>query len=628
MTPEVDGTGVRTTTNTPQVSGVSPSQASVPASVSPPSKAGAGTTANSEPTVSTGASPTTASAAVATTVCTHYREAFWVSITPFIRAGDLFDGYTLSSADADTDGFTLWWDPINHGIGGIVWPKSGSTTWFIQVTMSRADETAYYSFDIEIDVSPIEGSISASIDITEAASPTPTIESTDNSVSGNAFTTSVDSDPVATATTSARAAANNSISLRDVYELFPGETFAIVLTEVFNHPDDQLVSYVITTLPPGYNTSWISYDAKTSSFYGKAPDDLPDMTLLFTIVAAPSSSTKRQSGTYSFAIKLMVQASLPDTTYLAPTTASSSTSLSPPYLATNTSSSMIHPPFYLSIGPSGIQPTPSADSTPGSGSSSSLGDPDSTTLTTLSVTTYTMTLWTTTTSYYNLCPSCPIQSSIIQVPTATTSVAAELFTSSLLVTVMGTCDDGSMTTQSVPTSILVAYNPLESYTSEIVDGDSTATVLVAITSLPVVGLVQGPIGTLSSAAAAAATNHLTSGIYLNGTSSLTAAADPGPDSVAGSIAAVTEAPAPTRNSTATPPVTSRVLSRSSLTAGGLETDSATEPVVVVTSTILASSSSAAAQPMTAGALGRDGVGRLEIKAAIVLGVAVGIMFLA
>lgn len=599
--PEVDGTSVGPAINTPQISGLLPLQASVPAPVS--SSSDAGPTAVSEPK---GGSPTTPSITVATVVDVHYGEAFWVSILPFIQTGDLFEGYTLSSADADVDGFTLWWDPLDLGIGGIVWPETESTTWFIQVTMSRADHTIYYSFEIEINVSPSEASTPASntvlaatsqslaeaASLTEAASATQTNKFMDSSalnkplLADDALASPVDLGSVApTRTASVSAAANSSISLRDVYELSPGETFAIILTEVFDHSDDQLVSYTITTTPPGYNTSWVSYDASTSSLYGKAPDDTPNMTLLLTIVAAPSSSTKRQSGTYSFAIELIVRASSSGAPSLAPAT-TSSPSLDSLYPATNSS-----------IGPSGIQPSPAV-------ASSSVELPAGMAITTLTLTTYTVTLWTTITSYYSACPSCPVQSSIVQVPTATNSVVAELFTSSLILTVTGTCDDGSMTTQRIPTAILVAYHPLESSTSEAVVGDSTGTVLVAVTST---GLVHAPIGP-----SFAATN-LTSGRYLNG--SLTTA-DP-----------VTMAPAPTRNSTAAPVVTSRVTSSTALTTEGLVTDSTSQPLVVITSTVLASAS-AAAQPMTAGASGRDGLSRVDIKAAIVFGVAVGISFLA
>lgn len=100
------------------------------------------------------ATGTTASVPTVTTIVAAYMTPFWVSIAPFIQAGDQFESYTVSSTDYEVNDTSIWWDPPAVGFVGVGFPgpPSGSAKWFILVTMRPADGGAYYDFLIEIDV--------------------------------------------------------------------------------------------------------------------------------------------------------------------------------------------------------------------------------------------------------------------------------------------------------------------------------------------------------------------------------------------------------------------------------------------------------------------------------------------
>lgn len=95
------------------------------------------------------------------------------------------------------------------------------------------------------------------------------------------------------------------------------------------------------------------------------------------------------------------------------------------------------------------------------------------------VSTITVTLWTTVTSYTTVYPGGPLQTTVLSMPAGTTVVTGGLFTSSVgVVTVTSTCDDGSVSTSLLPG---IVDNPYVSELGELeVEGGTTRSVLAAV----------------------------------------------------------------------------------------------------------------------------------------------------
>lgn len=100
---------------------------------------------------------------------------------------------------------------------------------------------------------------------------------------------------------------------------------------------------------------------------------------------------------------------------------------------------------------------------------------------------YTITLWTTVTSYTTVYPGGPLQSTILSIPAGTTRITAKVFTSTCsAVTVTNTCEDGSVWTTVLPGPVhVVTYNPYVSELTEVEvegtgNGAITRTVLAAV----------------------------------------------------------------------------------------------------------------------------------------------------
>lgn len=104
-------------------------------------------------------------------------------------------------------------------------------------------------------------------------------------------------------------------------------------------------------------------------------------------------------------------------------------------------------------------------------------------VTTVVISTYTVTLWTTVTSYTTVYPGGPLEPTLVSSPTAITSFTAQVFTSSHgKKTITVPCGKkGAVTTSVLPGSVqVVAYNPYESEVREVLETEGTKTVLAAV----------------------------------------------------------------------------------------------------------------------------------------------------
>lgn len=98
-------------------------------------------------------------------------------------------------------------------------------------------------------------------------------------------------------------------------------------------------------------------------------------------------------------------------------------------------------------------------------------------------TTYTVSLWTTLTSYTTVYPGGPPQPTVVSIPAGITCITTEHFTTTYSpATVTSTCHDGTVLTTVVPGNVRVmAYNPYVSEVKEVeLEGGVTTTVLAAV----------------------------------------------------------------------------------------------------------------------------------------------------
>lgn len=585
---------------------------------------------------------TAGAAAAATTIAVEYGEEFNVSVASLVQAsGDLFENYTLSSPTPggaeDVDDVTIWWDRPDLEFGGVVvaGPASGPAVWLVHVTMRRAGgEDIYYLFVVEIDVAGTydgtgasgagsgvpSGFVSVSQDDSpsqvatpfqvaspsEVASPspagppietapdtettTPPIESwslseTPQAIYPTQSPSAAGSSGLAipvitwsnssTSTPSETMMANNSLSSTafasssstpdNPYEVTPGENFTISLTKVSGNPKDKFVSFAVSTSPDGYDTSWILYDSATATFYGQVPDDFPSVTIILKIVVQRTISAKRQDGTvYSVELGLCVKGSSSGVASVSPTTPSLYASVALPGPALVSSGALASPsptaaPSFAtpaaagvevanqtapesSIGLAGLQAVQNAGAVPESLLGSGL--------------------------------------SPVVVQTSTTWNATAFWTT-------GTTNDGSVTTSALPADpagFLVAYEPVESSTSDQVAGEGSA------------GTTPVPATSTQSGAAPSV-------VWIE-----EATADPLTTVVVTTYDMDFDAPLITAESTSAMGTASRPVGT---TAGGQNAPA-----------------SVSLLPVTAGAMARDGTTHLESIVFMVLGVALGALLLA
>lgn len=230
--------------------------------------------------------------------------------------------------------------------------------WFIHATMRRAgEEDVYYSFVIEVDVAGTydgtgasgaagaTGLPSGAVSVSQVVSPTripsssqappyqsaltpegtsfyhvasppraappsetaPVTETSSAAVDSAGLVTpkltwssSSPSTPSNTmflnSTLSSTAFASSSAAPNNPYDVASGKNFSISLAEVSGNPNDKFVSFVASTSPAGYDTSWIMYDTATDTFHGQVPNGFPNVTVLLKIMVQRTSSEKRRQG--------------------------------------------------------------------------------------------------------------------------------------------------------------------------------------------------------------------------------------------------------------------------------------------------------------------------------------------
>lgn len=120
-------------------------------------------------------------------------------------------------------------------------------------------------------------------------------------------------------TLSSTAFASSSATPNSPYQVVPGRNFTINLSDVSGNPNDKFVSFTASTLPAGYDTSWIMYDEVANTFYGQVPDGFPSVRILLRIVVQRTTVGKRQEETaYSVEFGLSVKASPDNVVYASP----------------------------------------------------------------------------------------------------------------------------------------------------------------------------------------------------------------------------------------------------------------------------------------------------------------------
>lgn len=300
----------------------------------------------------------------------------------------------------------------------------------------------------------------------------------------NGFNLGVSTLNASAAVPTATAAVDTPID--EVRNLGPNDLLDIPLGQYLqNSSVDEVDSWSVTPSIAGYNSDWILYDADNATLFGMVPGKSPDVTLLVTVAVASWS----QNTTYFLSVKLIIigqhavpSTPLPLTASLNPSSAAVASSVSsrpysalfplyslvssstlqtlpsasaltpPPFSGWNSTATSIRPsivptPFYAGNGTKSIWPssqiswngTASNASRPalpvpyvfGSGAGlPHTNTPNVTaTATTNSMPSFTITLWSTATAYYQPCPTCPSQATVVSVSTGVTTIPVEVFAS-------------------------------------------------------------------------------------------------------------------------------------------------------------------------------------------------------
>lgn len=239
-----------------------------------------------------------------------------------------------------------------------------------------------------------------------------------------------------------------------------------------NASEDKVDSWSVTPSIAGYNNEWILFDADNATLYGMVPKTSRNMTLLVTVAAASHS----QNTTYFLSIKLIItgQMSVPLSSTLFPSASLVSSSAS---LSASSSSTFAGWNFTATSTRWGVDPTPfwpakngtrpvwpssqlswndaaidaSRTVLPGGPYSFGNGAANNTaTATTNSIPSFAITLWTTATAYYNPCPTCPLQATVVSIATGVTQIPVKVFMSympeaTVTVTESETENEGSAT---------------------------------------------------------------------------------------------------------------------------------------------------------------------------------------
>lgn len=305
---------------------------------------------------------------------------------------------------------------------------------------SSATTASSYSspFDATIGLGPIMSSASAvSALVTVAATAAGTGYAAKDGVNGglnlDASTSSITTAAGATATVTEDTPVDavQTLSSHDLLDIPLGQYLQ-------NASEDTVDSWSVTSSIAGYNSDWILFDADNATLYGIVPKTWRNVTLLVTVAAASHS----QNTTYFLSVKLIItgqRAAVFPLASVASASGSRPTSTLAGWNVTATSTRQ------------GVDATPSGQATNGTrpvwassqlswndtatnASRTALPGPynfgnKSTTATADSIPSLTITLWTTATAYYNACPTCPLQATVVSIATGVTQMPVEVFAS-------------------------------------------------------------------------------------------------------------------------------------------------------------------------------------------------------
>lgn len=323
-----------------------------------------------------------------------------------------------------------------------------------------------------IGLGPIMSSVSAMSALVTAAAIT---AATGYAVKDGFNGLNIDASSSSTTTVLATATATEDTPVDAVQTLVSHSLLDIPLGQYLqNASEDKVDSWSVTPSIAGYNSDWILFDADNATLYGIVPRSSRNVTLLVTVAAASHS----QNTTYFLSVKLIItgQISTPSPSFLPASTARSHASLSSTlfplaslalssnspstsslstfagwnFTATSTRRGVYPTPFWPAK--SGTRPVwPSSqlswNDTAINASRTVLPAPynfgngvgplpphlntanNTVTATTNSIPSFTITLWTTATAYYNPCPTCPLQATVVSIATGVTQIPVEVFMS-------------------------------------------------------------------------------------------------------------------------------------------------------------------------------------------------------
>lgn len=306
---------------------------------------------------------------------------------------------------------------------------------------SSATTASNYSspFNATIGLGPITSSASAvSALVTVAATAAGTGYAAKDGVNDglnlDASTSSITTAAGATATVTEDTPVDavQTLSSHDLLDIPLGQYFQ-------NASEDTVDSWSVTPSIAGYNSDWILFDTENATLYGIVPKTWRNVTLLVTVAAASHS----QNTTYFLSVKLIITGQRGAAVFPLASFASASGSRPASTLAgwnvTATSTRQ------------GVGATPSGQATNGTrpvwassqlswndtatnasrtalpgpysfGNKTATASPDSSP-------SLTITLWTTATAYYNACPTCPLQATVVSIATGVTQIPVEVFAS-------------------------------------------------------------------------------------------------------------------------------------------------------------------------------------------------------
>lgn len=463
---------------------------------------------------------------VATTVVLPVGVYFDISLSAWVGTEDSLYYWVSSPEDASSvlatieAGAWIHLDPENpHYFSGFTLPILAGTTWFVHVTTEHPDNSASM-FDIEIIVEGRLDSATTSPQVVSRPSASVGTSSkgrcryqTTSSVSTtSAFATAavpggvhgflnLGASTSSSTAVVATATATENTPVDTVQSLVSNDMLDIPLRQYLQNASvDSVDSWSVTPSIAGYNSDWILFDADNATLYGMVPSKSPNVTLLVTVAVASQS----QKTTYFLSVKLNITAQRPassskslfplislssaSTFATLPSvsrfgfTSKTSTFAGWNYTATSTSRAIVPTPFYNSTRSAWPSSQLSWNDTATNASSTALPDPYNfgngvgknltATATTNSMPSFTITLWTTATAYYNPCPTCPLQATVVSIATGLTTIPVEVFKSDM--------------PDNIPdTTVTMTETATESETStmDIIDVVATLTSMVTVTTV-------------------------------------------------------------------------------------------------------------------------------------------------